>query len=118
MIFLTIPSCKATEDAFAALRRDGQVLCWGEGAACDGSWVYQLLGEVLMLAASSSSFLAIAQDGLSAVTWGGRRDRAQLPQLHCRAQQVVATSHSFAVLQEDGQVGTRQKWNLHKSETE
>ena len=61
---------KATSQAFAALRADGEVVAWGRGFyGGDCQAVQAQLVDVVGLEATGSAFGAIRRDG-SVVTWG------------------------------------------------
>lgn len=62
---------QATESAFAAIRADGVVVCWGnphDGGDC--AEVQDQLIDVTHVQATSRAFAAIRSDG-TVVTWGG-----------------------------------------------
>lgn len=62
---------QATESAFAAIRADGAVVCWGnphDGGDC--AEVQDQLIDVTHVQATSRAFAAIRSDG-TVVTWGG-----------------------------------------------
>eukprot|EP00434_Breviolum_minutum_P005321 symbB.v1.2.004693.t1/scaffold269.1/size246462/3 len=104
---------KATVGAFAALRPNGSVLCWGKAQfGGDKSEVKdQLQADVCALYANSKSFAALKHDG-SVVTWGGARyanfggDSSKVQEQLVGVQRICAAETAFAALKADGSVVT------------
>ena len=94
--------------AFAAIRRDGSVVTWGDGlAGGDSSAVQNELKNVVQVQAAGSAFAALRTDG-SVVTWGrsdagdSRRVQAQLKNI----TSIQTNGAAFAALRADGSVIT------------
>jgi len=61
---------KATRRAFAARRKDGRVVCWGDAAfGADPGYVEALLSDVVDLFATDRAFAALTASG-QLVAWG------------------------------------------------
>ena len=102
-------SLTANETAFAALKRDGSVVSWGNAAGGgDSSAVSeQLQDDVLTLAASDHAFTALKNDG-SVVSWGDAESGGVTPTLldsgDAGVNEVIANDRAFAARLADGSV--------------
>ena len=102
-------SLTANETAFAALKRDGSVVSWGNAAGGgDSSAVSeQLQNDVLSLAASDHAFTALKNDG-SLVSWGDADSGGVTPTLldpgAADVNEVIANDRAFAARLADGSV--------------
>ena len=95
--------------AFAALKRDGSVITWGEAySGGDRSAVAsQLTNGVARIFSSSNAFAALKHDG-SVVSWGfptyGGDSGAVASQLASSVVQIASNFTAFAALKSDGSV--------------
>jgi hypothetical protein len=98
-------------NAFAAIRSDGSVITWGDGAyGGDSSGVAdQLSSGVTQIFSTGSAFAALKADG-SVVTWGdgayGGDSSGVAGQLSSGVTQIFSTVVAFAALKADGSVVT------------
>jgi hypothetical protein len=95
----------ATSRAFAALKNDGKVVTWGDGAAGgDTTEVESSLHDVVRIYATASAFAALEEDG-RVVSWGGGLDSytANRDRL-VNVVAVIANSGAFVAIRDDGVV--------------
>ena len=91
---------QGTAAAFAALLRNGTVICWGNADyGADISMVKDQLKNVQQLCASDVSFAALLGDG-SVVTWGDAEcggDSTTVNGQLKNVQQIQATGHCWRI---------------------
>ena len=70
----------ATSRAFAALRSDGEVICWGDAryGGKKSRDAESQLKDVQQLCASSGSFAALQKDG-AVIAWGSPQSGGYIP---------------------------------------
>ncbi len=95
--------------AFAALKKDGSVVTWGESSSGgDSSSVADQLSQVTQIFSTGSAFAALKADG-SVVTWGhsdhGGNSSTVADKLS-QVTQIFSTGRAFAALKADGSVVT------------
>ncbi|TAN48428.1 MAG: DUF4347 domain-containing protein, partial [Methylococcaceae bacterium] len=103
----------STCSSFAALRSDGSVVTWGDGASGgDSSAVADRINgaiDVTQIFSTRSAFAALRSDG-SVVTWGGPGgdSSAVVNQINGSTDvaQIYSTNGAFAALRADGSVVT------------
>ena len=87
--------------AFAAIRKDGSVVTWGEEeSGGDSSKVQAQLQHVQEICGADCAFSAVLFDG-SVVTWGdeaGGADSSHVQKELFAVKQVVASSDAFAAV--------------------
>merc|ERR1712113_1270799 len=105
-------SLAASAAAFAAVKSDGSVVCWGspEAGGLMGVNVKQKLNSgVRKVFASKQAFAALKDDG-SVVSWGhgmmGGDSRSVANQLLSGVQNIYATDGAFAAVKIDGSIVT------------
>jgi alpha-tubulin suppressor-like RCC1 family protein len=101
--------------AFAALKRDGSVLCWGDGrnGGDSGPVAPHLTAGVSQIYSAGNrlgaAFAALKTDG-SVVTWGnpdnGGNSASVAARLATGVTQIASTGAAFAALKRDGSVVT------------
>ncbi|CAK9009668.1 unnamed protein product [Durusdinium trenchii] len=104
----SVVALQATHEAFAALRDDGSVVCWGL-KAYGGDCSEVELKDVKAIQATSRAFAALRKDG-SVVVWGHKRTGGELredvrKQLQ-NVKEIQANDEAFAALLGDGTVIT------------
>ncbi|CAE7816683.1 unnamed protein product [Symbiodinium sp. CCMP2456] len=112
-----VRSIVATSSAFAALRKDGTVVTWGNpNLGGDSTAVQHQLREVQSLAASDAAFAALLASG-GVVTWGDACDGGDCEKVRDEltgVTKIVGTCCAFAALLENGRVVT---WGDHFADT-
>lgn len=101
---VSVASITASETAFAALKKNGSVVTWGDAlAGGNSSAVTNSLVSVKQLIATKQDFAALKADG-SVVTWGGSDAgnsssvKAQLTNI----KQIFANDAAFVALKKNG----------------
>ncbi len=93
--------------AFAALKKDGSVVTWGESSSGgDSSSVASQLSQVTQIFSTGSAFAALKADG-SVVTWGHSDyggDSSTVADKLSQVTQIFSTFRAFAALKADGSV--------------
>ena len=95
--------------AFAALKRDGSVVTWGNelGGADSSAVASQLAGGVVKVYSNGFAFAALKRDG-SVISWGdgayGGDSSAVASQLTSGVTQIASNATAFAALKSDGSV--------------
>ncbi len=101
----TLPNTSKGEvrnsSAFAALKSDGTVVCWGAPNA--GSTVPLGLNGVTQIYSSTDAFAALKNDG-TVVSWGDSRYGGTAPTGLSGVTQIFSTGYAFAALKGDGSV--------------
>ncbi|WP_434631344.1 hypothetical protein [Chromobacterium sp. CV08] len=96
----------ASKTAFAALRRDGTVVSWGDAQRNNVASVQAQLSNVLTVASTETAFAALRRDG-TVVSWGdetrGGDSSAVQPQLN-NVVALFSNDYAFAALKRDGTV--------------
>ncbi len=96
-------------DAFAALRKDGKVVTWGNSVdGGDSSSVADELHDVVAIYSAFDAFAALRKDG-TVVTWGNSSYGGDSSSVADELHDVVAiysTGSAFAALRKDGTVVT------------
>ncbi len=115
-----VVSVTATQGAFAAIRTDGSVACWGTTAypayyGGDSSAVASKLDgsiDVISINATKTAFAALRADG-SVVTWGNAADGGDsssvaslINGVGVKVVSLYAAGSSFAALRSDGSLVT------------
>lgn len=101
----------ATDAAFAAVKRDGSVVVWGESASggCSRKVEEELSSGVVRVFSTRSAFAALKDCG-SVVTWGGRHaggDSSSVKQqLVSGVVHIHSTHHAFAAVKSSGSIVT------------
>ncbi|CAK9083467.1 unnamed protein product [Durusdinium trenchii] len=104
---VNVQSVTASKYSFAALKSDGTVVTWGEGACGgDSSAVQEELQDIKVIVATARAFSALRGDG-RVITWGrvvsGGESRAvQLEDIH----QICASRNAFSAVKHDGTLVT------------
>eukprot|EP00927_Polykrikos_kofoidii_P044028 TRINITY_DN38117_c0_g1_i1.p1 TRINITY_DN38117_c0_g1~~TRINITY_DN38117_c0_g1_i1.p1 ORF type:complete len:609 (+),score=126.68 TRINITY_DN38117_c0_g1_i1:1057-2883(+) len=97
----SVQTIVATESAFAALRHDGSVVCWGWEGACAAGVAEELSRGVTSVVATSGAFAALKEGG-AVVAWGnpsvGGSVDAVAERLDSGVEHIFATSTAFAAL--------------------
>ncbi|OLQ12887.1 hypothetical protein AK812_SmicGene3149 [Symbiodinium microadriaticum] len=97
----------STDYAFAAIRKDGSVVTWGDyDYGGDSSAVKDQLQKVRSISSTSEAFAAILEDG-TVVAWGGEEyggDCSMVQHQLTSVKAVQATESAMAALIEDGTV--------------
>ena len=102
-----ITKISSTQRAFAGVKEDGSIICWGTGSY--GGSTPNIVGKVSDIYSNGYAFAAIREDG-SVVTWGnsgyGGDSSKVSDQLSSDVIRIYSTHKSFAALKSDGSVVT------------
>ncbi|MEB3317088.1 MAG: Calx-beta domain-containing protein [Cyanobacteriota bacterium] len=97
----------SSSSAFAALKNDGSVVCWGYAASGGSANLSALSSGVTQIISTNNAFAALKNDG-SVVTWGGLEyyDNEVAARLSGGVTQIYSNNGAFAALKSDGSVVT------------
>ncbi|QEL57315.1 RCC1 domain-containing protein [Chromobacterium paludis] len=98
----------ASKTAFAALKKDGTVVTWGDSQRNDVGSVQAQLNNVATVASTETAFAALKKDG-TVVTWGDETRGGDSSAVQAKLSNVVAlfsNDYAFAALKKDGTVVT------------
>ncbi|POZ60852.1 RCC1 domain-containing protein [Chromobacterium alticapitis] len=98
----------ASKAAFAALKKDGSVVTWGDKQRNDPSAAQAQLNNVVNIASTELAFAALKKDG-SVVSWGDETRGGDSSAVQAQLNNVVAlyaNDYAFAALKKDGSVVT------------
>jgi hypothetical protein len=103
-----IAEVAATRGAFAARRRTGHVVVWGEGPGSTLPTGADLIDDIVQVVGNEQAFAALRRNG-AVMTWGdpnyGGDSESVMYQLR-EVQAVYAASYCFVALTSDGRVVT------------
>ncbi|WP_146131610.1 RCC1 domain-containing protein [Chromobacterium amazonense] len=98
----------ASKTAFAALKKDGTVVSWGDSQRNNVASVQAQLRDVATVASTETAFAALKKDG-TVVTWGDETRGGDASAVQAQLNNVVAlfaNDYAFAALKKDGSVVT------------
>ena len=99
----------STQDAFALVRRNGNVVTWGQAHhGGDSSAVREQLTDICSISSTRWAFAAIKIDG-SVVTWGDAHsggNSSEVRQQLTDIMSISSTGSAFAAIKADGSVVT------------